>query len=316
MCTPIGEDRNVAGARFLVLRSLAVFAQVFGGVVMWFGPQLHLGMILGMIVAASGAAVLGLGTALHVYLKKRVATQQAVRAVYGASGAPSLPRRCVLYLRPFDTDGRIEATLVGMHRAVEEAVLEALRCVGPAVALGRPGETAAQPGALRIYHKDAEWKAAVDQYLGECALCVVLAGSTPNLQWEVSRCIGRLSPEKLLVFVPEFDNEKRYALLCQQLAGLIPHAMPAYVRGVTFVRFDQDWRPRLLCTLDAPRWVLANRMAASPARIYEAILGPVYVGLGVPYESPPEGPSKGFVLSLKIVAAAAVLLFLVARYAR
>jgi len=294
-------------ASWILLRSVAVLLQVVGGIAVLFGHQMPLSMVPSMVVAGGGGALLVIGAALHQYVKKSLATQCAIRL-----GSPAaLPSGSVLYLRPFDTDGRMGGKFIA-GRTYEENVLDALRRVGPAVALGRPGEEAAHAGALRVYHDDPQWQAAVEAYLGECALCVIMAGNTPGLEWELSRCIARLPPEKLLVFIPRFDNENRYSLLCQQLARLIPHAMPAYLRGTIFVRFDLDWCPHLLCERDAPHWMVQKRMGLSlwrdDAALYEVILAPVFVGIGIPYETPERGPSQGFGTSLLVVIAGFFLL--------
>lgn len=131
-------------------------------------------------------------------------------------------RPAVLYLRPFQDEGRIFARLprrardiLGqyfnryapspnkLYQTFEEFFTESIRSkLGPFVALGNPQDTLPPLGARRAYFSDQTWQKEVEQ-LATSALCILAPVSqSKNLKWELDylRKSGLLT--KLFILTP------------------------------------------------------------------------------------------------------------------
>ena len=125
------------------------------------------------------------------------------------------PRPPVLYLRSFRDDGRlsvIPGTGPGRYLAwlfswwlpynvttPEQALADALKSVGPVIAIGKPGEPLPELGAARMYVDDSVWRTTVDDLMRSAALVVIQSSDTPNLLWEVEHAIRVASPHRVVI---------------------------------------------------------------------------------------------------------------------
>ena len=138
------------------------------------------------------------------------------------------PEPFTLYLRPFASTDNVSTEVdrfirmrpvaggpavlaLGSDRLEFEAEVEqALRPIGPLVALGQPLE---HIGAGRIRVSDDEWQRAVEQLMDDAALIVLLPSSRPGTTWEVKTLLkaGRLA-KTIVVDPPDHlkDTKRGY----------------------------------------------------------------------------------------------------------
>jgi hypothetical protein len=128
-------------------------------------------------------------------------------------------------------------------RRLEEVVVRTLAPLGPAVAIGMPGERIPKLGALRAYYREDEWREAVLSWIRRSYVVVVVAGTSPWALWEFNHALvtgfdGRL----LLVVPPDADGSvraQRWQKVCEAAKGTRWHqAMqeqdPARLLAVVF----------------------------------------------------------------------------------
>ena len=138
------------------------------------------------------------------------------------------PEPFTLYLRPFASTDHVSTEVdrfvrmrpvaggpavlaMGSDRLEFEAEVEqALRPVGPLVALGKPLE---HIGAGRIEVTDEQWRYAVEQLMDDASLIVLLPSSRPGTTWEVKTLLkaGRLA-KTIVVDPPDHlkDSKRGY----------------------------------------------------------------------------------------------------------
>jgi hypothetical protein len=122
-------------------------------------------------------------------------------------------RAPVVYLRSFTTDkhlsrrpraiGRLLST-----RTEEEQLVEALRDMGPVVAIGRPGERLPRLGATRIYIEDADWQQQVLSWFERAALVVIHVPPFPTqgVVWEIERSLSHVPLSRLTFLISRESN--------------------------------------------------------------------------------------------------------------
>jgi hypothetical protein len=250
-------------------------------------------------IAMVGGMLYPIGQRIKLRARRIVATSQAIfvdrpdgQSMSGLiAQADALPDRLtnmVLYLRPFDVDRAMslsETTVLGTplrHQTAEEILLKALALIGPCVTLGRPGELAF-PGALRYYYHDKDWRDGVENLIRSCALCVINAGNTNSLQWELSRCVAMLPPRRLLIFFPDFgrsgdleqQHQQQFRLYLQRLLN---RNVPPPPLDTLFLRFDANWTPDFL-SYEGPRW--RRRRMPRTWKAYRSLLQPVLAALHI-----------------------------------
>lgn len=133
----------------------------------------------------------------------------------------------LLYLRPFAEDSRLSAIdpLVGDRAGLpyarmlgfgdfadtedswEEQIVGLFRPRGEVVAVGRPGEEFAFPGAKRFYLPGDGWKQEVSNGIRSARLVLLVAGIGENAKsaggtlWEFTEAVRLLPPSRLLLLV-------------------------------------------------------------------------------------------------------------------
>jgi len=112
----------------------------------------------------------------------------------------------VLYLRPFEDDQRQTAMqehvlpgaaggvmgFVLSKRSAEEQIADALRPVGPLIAVGAPGERLPHVGAVRMYlpkEPNEGWQEPVRQLMRRSRLTVLTLGTSEGTMWELAQAL-------------------------------------------------------------------------------------------------------------------------------
>lgn len=198
----------------------------------------------------------------------------------------------VLFLRSFDDDDLVDPTprMIPMGdffpRRYEESFSNALRRVGPMVAIGRPGSTLSDLGSGRLYVPDPAWKDAVNYLRGRASAILFVVGRTEGLWWEIETSLRDVAPERLLFFFPyaeergrrrsiwrryfhwaptrvpfskaafvrmESERQARYQSFRERIHPMLPDALPEQLGRSQFLDFDEQHQPRLLETIQ-PWW--------------------------------------------------------------
>ena len=136
--------------------------------------------------------------------------------------------RPTVFLRSFrDEDAHLTPKnalyrLLRRQVRLEEVIVGLLTRLGPAVAIGVPGERIPRLGALRSYYTGDDWQGAVRQWVDRSYFVVVLAGSTPSALWELKYLAEqRLIQRVILILPPDAmpaARTARWAAICQCLA--------------------------------------------------------------------------------------------------
>ena len=152
----------------------------------------------------------------------------------------------ILYLRDFDADQLSKSSLRLSVSTVEEQLIKALSEIGPAVALGRPGEKLPPIGAARVYYSDDEWKTRVKGLVNSARLVVIQTGVGEGLRWEVENIIPYVRPQKLIIAVNDAASIRAF----QEWMSPVVHwkeelrfrrCFGQTIRG--FIIFDNQWVP-------------------------------------------------------------------------
>ncbi len=203
-----------------------------------------------LLVYAAG----GLGFACSFLLLKR-----GLRALQppGDEVLRKDDRPPILYLRSFIDDSasqQMTRVKLGVMQFVpdpraEDALAALLNCLGPFVAIGRPGEPLPETGAYRIYVGDPEWKAKVRELMSRCRLTIMLGrATTQGVQWEIEQALTSLLPVQLVFFFPSAsgDREQHYQAFRESVQRYFPVELPETLASNFFLRFREGWTPELL----------------------------------------------------------------------
>ncbi|MFI1168148.1 hypothetical protein ACH4UM_32290 [Streptomyces sp. NPDC020801] len=290
------KDDTQQGPRYALLPGQSPFR----GVVMWLAGWLFCLAALGislwgahhllatpvsstsgffLILAMMGVSALNQSRKLFLrgrrHLKLPIASPNVLR-----------PGSYVLYLRSFEDDKARTALqkqlfdhlgtgpdatggligLVTSSRDEEEHIADALRPVGPMVAVGAPGEILPFAGAVRMYLPKTSWHQPVRQLMERARLVTLTLGSSAGTMWELSEAVRILPPQRLLLFVPGMMHEEEYETIRkkhetalralpesrrnQTWKGKTPPSLPDCASHRRFVdpvigviHFSADWEP-------------------------------------------------------------------------
>ena len=190
----------------------------------------------------------------------------------------------ILYLRSFDFDeqasavsrwGELSESIGGglvQDDTEEMKVVRALRRFGPVVAIGRPGEPSAPPGALRFYVRDDLWQSRITRIAPACQLVVLATGDSEGLQWEIRHMVDTLPPRKLLLWPhvnvgrrPEDERRRHWERLAAVIGPFFARPLPSWesVKRARFIVFDDGWAP-ICIPSEAFRPSLLDRLTQRP----------------------------------------------------
>jgi hypothetical protein len=212
----------------------------------------------------------------------------------------------VLYLRSFKDDELtsrpIRETGLPVPFTEEEYLVEVLRDFGPCIAIGQPGESLPDLGAVRIYLADDAWQDKVRELLISSKLVVLRAGKTPNFLWEVEQGIRSARPQNIIILIPRMKNVYRSF---RKLANrYFPKSLPERIEepnlfmGIAslhgYLYFDEDWTPHFVEFRS--RTAFWSRPVSFPIKyVIQASLSPIYERFGIAIPKP-EYTSLGVVL--------------------
>ena len=163
--------------------------------------------------------------------------------------------RNFLYLRSFALDEEDAKHTLPVYMGLsipvtpwESGIAAGFRGAGNLVAIGRPGEKLATPGAARVYVGDDEWQDKVLELADTADLIVWVYGSTEGLRWEVSKLVESMPPEKLVIALPIWSVpiKKRPEIWREVLASIghvMPKGLPDDIGDSLFIAFNKDWTP-------------------------------------------------------------------------
>jgi hypothetical protein len=181
----------------------------------------------------------------------------------------------VLYFRSFDDDVQetdfiraLNTVNVALENSAEEVLSEYLKCIGPVVAIGRPGEALPELGFARMYVEQEHWQSRVLDLIDRASLVVLRAGHSAGVLWETGQVLRQSVLPRVIVIVPSttgFDFDK-YREQVRRVAAInlpeLPKSsikrFPLGVRAI--IRFESDGSP-CLCDfpepgLPPPNWTL------------------------------------------------------------
>lgn len=202
----------------------------------------------------------------------RVMSPHRLRMAFRGTNALHVVRHSrnppILYLRSFPFDARASAVGKWMGRfersfgfgvvaddTAEMKVVRALRWFGPVLAIGRPGEPRAPPGALRFYVPDDLWQSKIEEIAPACQVVVLATGDSTGLQWEFEHVARTLSPLRVLLWphvnvghASEAQRRHDWQRLVAAMGDVLPQPLPDWerVRTAHFIAFDGRWTPQCI----------------------------------------------------------------------
>lgn len=173
------------------------------------------------------------------------------------------PRPPILFLRSFQDDqvllkerGRLRSLLRAIFspgirgRRLDHFLIEGFSRYGPALALGTPGEKSLPFGAARVYCTHDTWKSKVAEIANRSNHVVLVADSTPGVEWELSHFLKAPWREKTLFVVAPKSADLRDA---PTLAAAITQAgVPANGDPILACYWDIEGNLKVL-RADVPR---------------------------------------------------------------
>ncbi len=186
------------------------------------------------------------------------------------------PRPPVLLLRSFEDDGRHGDGEGGHFRhgflTFEEIIVGALQMRGPVIAIGRPGERVPSVGAAREYLSHDIWQQRVGALMRDASLIVLVVGTTPGLAWELARVRELNLLDKLLIVLPNVDEDevrKRMVILCAALGddSDLADLLMARLSPAALVLWVEKGRAHVCLAADRQRASYERALALSIAHV-------------------------------------------------
>lgn len=138
----------------------------------------------------------------------------------------------------------------------EEIMSDIFSAFGPFIALGKPGEKLATPGAARTYVGQDEWQSIIRGWINESNFVIVQAGNTNSLLWEIDILVKRNLPKQTLIYIPldvlkknkeAFKNEALFFYEFREMINpILPKPLPEKLGETSFIWFDAVWNPIML----------------------------------------------------------------------
>jgi hypothetical protein len=170
------------------------------------------------------------------------------------------PRKPILYLRSFHYDSpepslEVDRLFAGIdHKwgaSSEEKLVTALQEIGPVVAVGMPGETLPQLGAVRFYFGDDEWQEKVLELMSLARFVILQAGHSKGTEWEMSVVKNKLQPQQVIFSFVHWQEQSRreaqldYDIFKMQISRLYGQTLPENIGNSILMWYDSNWTPHL-----------------------------------------------------------------------
>ena len=133
--------------------------------------------------------------------------------------------------------------------STEESLVRFFEDYGPVIAIGKPGETLATPGAARVYLEEGDWQREVLAELQRSQAVIMQPGASAGIHWELEQIREHVEPYRVLFCLVSFwknpqDYERLSSELRRHLQVDLPRAVP-YLGYPVFVYFDHGWKPQV-----------------------------------------------------------------------
>jgi hypothetical protein len=131
----------------------------------------------------------------------------------------------------------------------EESLARFFERYNPVVAIGKPGESLATPGARRGYVPHDSWQEHVRRAISEAHAVVIQPGRTEGVRWELNQIRELRSPETVLLCMVSFWKEPQAyeeltRLVWQETGIKLPRVIP-FLRTPVFIQFQRGWQPQV-----------------------------------------------------------------------
>lgn len=211
-------------------------------------------------------------------------------------------RAPVVLLRSFSDDDLIDPTYTATYKVVpgryEDRLIAALAALGPAVALGRPGEKDPHMGAARLYVKDEHWQNAIAYLMAHATAVLAVVGGSPGLWWEIELAIQQVPVERLLFFFPypappgtrrsywraaflqhqvwgrfvrrklfpamDAERQARYKAFRERVNARLTHPLPEALGDARFIAFSPEGLPMLIIPAKPSIWTRVLTLNLNP----------------------------------------------------
>jgi hypothetical protein len=127
----------------------------------------------------------------------------------------------------------------------EEQLAQALRSLGPLVAVGRPNERFSTPGAAKIYVDHDSWQRTVLEMIGQSQLVILQPAATEGVWWEVENVFRMVPPRNVLLCLWAVQDGDDLDLTRARLNRILPKPIRCLRPGHAFVWFEGDWTPQV-----------------------------------------------------------------------
>ena len=237
----------------------------------WFSATIYLVAMnssLSLIIDFGGGAIL---LVIYPYIVNSIITAREMRARRAEEILSDPNEALVVLIRSFADDDLIDpagGVSLEIRSRYEKALVKALAPIGPAVALGRPGEAQPELGAARLYVEDEHWRGAMAYLFRRASAVLAIVGSSEGLWWEIEFALNQVSDDRLLFFFPyPVPSELRHSIyrlafslsrLKRYLGGRMPQEMAdgRESRYQAFrVRFAKNFRDSLPPSLGEARFL-------------------------------------------------------------
>lgn len=135
-------------------------------------------------------------------------------------------------------------------RRLDHFLVESFSRYGPALALGNPGEKQLPFGAARVYCSHDTWKDQVAEIANRANHVVLVADSTPGVEWEIWHFLTPAWREKTLFIVAPKSNDLREAPTLA--AAIAAEGVPSGGPPMIACYWDHERRLQVL-RADVPR---------------------------------------------------------------
>lgn len=199
---------------------------------------------------------------------RRLRHQAQRKSVLSASEVQSHdPRAPILFLRVFRDDQiSLSAAAIPLHErfydpgvpagTLETLLVRTLTDIGPVVALGKPDDQVAPPGAARSYHSDGEWQSVVERKIACSRFVVLVLDNSPGLHFELHQIELQKALFKTMIVVPPAMHGRLKAI---RLPSMLRIPVPEKTLAVLF---DSRGSPQFFCAerLDEMTYELVLRV--------------------------------------------------------
>jgi hypothetical protein len=142
---------------------------------------------------------------------------------------------------------------------LEAELSRVFECVGPMVAIGRPGDWFAPRGAARMYLSDETWKEEVMKLIKRASIVVVQPAVSEGTWWELRNVLRLRDPHSVLFCFPHNFESAKFAgedrelfsrvastqsdLVCLKLESEFNIKIDDIKKKAPFLGFGDDWEP-------------------------------------------------------------------------